>query len=131
MKKILWSTIALVFAGTIVFFSNSFAGWFGSDEEGAKEPTTQMEKPIVPPGANVPSGATEEAVPAEAITLSGTIDESNNFIAENGDSYTLSENDQSMELKALSGKKVEIRGTVMEENGEKTVEVIDYSILDY
>ncbi len=125
MKKILWSTIALVFAGTVVFFSNSFAGWFGSDEEKAKEPTAQMEQPAVPPAA------TEEAVSAEAITLSGTIDEGSNFIAENGESYTLSENDQSMELKALTGTKVEIRGTVMEENGEKTVEVIEYSILDY
>jgi hypothetical protein len=84
-----------------------------------------MEQPAAPPAA------TMEEAPAEEVTLSGTIDENNTFIADNGDAYNLSDNDQSKELRTLAGSKVEIKGTVMEEDGEKTVEVTNYSILDY
>lgn len=119
MKKVLWYTIALVFAGTLALFGTSSAGIYGSDDE------PEAKSPAAPPAA------TEEALPAgEAVTLSGTIDENSNFVADTGDSYALSDNDKSTELKALTGKKVEIKGTVMEEEGKKSVEVTEYNILE-
>lgn len=126
MKKLLWYAIALVFTGTLALSGTSNAGIFGSDDEPeAKSPAAPIEEPAIPPAAS------EKALPSgESVTLSGTIDKDSNFVADNGDAYTLSDNDRSLELKALTGKKVEIKGTVMEEEGKKTVEVMEYNILE-
>lgn len=128
MKKLLWYTMAIVFTGMITLAGTSYAGWFGSDKKAteAQESAAPMEE-AAPPSA----AAEEEALPGgEEIILSGMIDESNKFVADNGESYELSSNEQGLEVMALPGKKVEIRGTVMEEEGQKTVEVTNYSILE-
>lgn len=118
MKNFLFYTMAFLFAVTLSLAGTSNAGFFGSDEE-------------VKPKPEAAATATEQLKPAgEPLTLSGTIDESSRFVADGGQIYNLSDTDKGLEVKTLSGQKVEIKGTVMEEAGQKTVEVKEYSIIE-
>lgn len=69
--------------------------------------------------------------PASAgITVSGTINDSNQLIDDQGKAFELSENtDEGLEVKALVGQKVELKGTVMEEEGQNIMEVQEYRII--
>lgn len=74
--------------------------------------------------------AAQQATPAgEQLVLSGMIDENSQFVDDKGEIFNLASNEKSMEVKSMNGMKVEIRGTVMEEEGKKTIEVTDYNIL--
>lgn len=79
------------------------------------------------------------------LTLSGTISSDNlfrwhseersptdsvTFRNNNGQTFDLAENVNSIGLSNLDGRTVEIKGTVMERAGEKIIEVSDYSIVD-
>jgi hypothetical protein len=113
MKKLLMTTMALMFALTVALVGTGSAGMFGSDKA---EPES--------------GAATEQATPAgEQLTLSGTIDANSRFVDDKGEVFALANNEKSMEVKSLQGQKVEIKGTVMEEAGQKTVEVTEYNIL--
>jgi hypothetical protein len=128
MKKLLGYMTTIVFAVTLAFMGNSSAGWFGSDDK--KKTETESSGP---PAIETPAASTEaeKALPeGKLITLSGSIDESNRFVSESGEAFDLSDSERGMEVKALTGKKVEIKGTVMEEEGKKTVEVTEYNILE-
>ena len=118
MKNFILHTMAFLFAVTLSLAGTSYAGFFGSDEE-------------VKTKSDAAATATEQLNPAdEHLTLSGAIDENSRFVADSGDIYTLSDNDKGLEVKTLSGQKVEIKGTVMEEAGQKTVEVTEYTIIE-
>lgn len=128
MKKALYYMIALIFAGSLTVAGTSTAALFGSD----KKEKEQAEAPAETAAPKEDSTAVQEnAQPSgEEVALSGSIDDMNRFIAENGQTYRLSDNEQGLEVQSLAGKKVEIKGTVMEEEGQKTVEVTDYTILE-
>ncbi len=117
MKKLIMFATAFMFAVTLALAGTSNAGWFGfGDKDKSKSKSD--------------STATEQILPAgEKLTLSGTISENNRFVDDNGLVYNLANNDKSEEVKALSGQRVEIKGTVMEQAGKKTVEVNDYKII--
>ncbi|HSO19063.1 MAG TPA: hypothetical protein VLT88_06380, partial [Desulfosarcina sp.] len=68
--------------------------------------------------------------PADPVILSGTINENSQFVDNSGRSFELADTEQGMEVKSLVGRRVEIRGTVMEEMGERIVEVNDYKLLE-
>lgn len=72
--------------------------------------------------------AVEQAAATEQV-LRGTIDANSQLIDEKGEVFNLANNDKGMEVKSMSGMKVEIKGTVMEKEGQKVVEVIEYNIL--
>ena len=118
MKNLIVHTMAFLFAVTLFLAGTSNAGFFGSDEE-------------VKTKSDTAATATEQLKPAdEPLTLSGSIDENSRFVDDSGQIYTLADNDKGMEIKTLSGQKVEIKGTVMEEAGQKTVEVKEYNIIE-
>jgi hypothetical protein len=128
MKKLIWYMTTIVFAVTLAFMGTSSAGTFGSDDKKKTEAESSG-----PPAIETPAVTTdaEKALPeGKLITLSGKIDESNRFVSESGEAFDLSDSGRGMEVKALTGKKVEIKGTVMEEEGKKTVEVTEYTILE-
>ncbi|MCP4340474.1 MAG: hypothetical protein GY799_16690 [Desulfobulbaceae bacterium] len=132
MKKSMVYTMTLLLASTLSFVGTSNAGWFGSGDK-AKE-KSEVVSPAVSdqaePATEEVIAAAEQAMPAgEQLILSGTIDENSQFVDEQGEIFTLANNDKGLEVKSMSGMKVEIKGTVMEKEGQKTVEVIDYNIL--
>ena len=79
--------------------------------------------------------AVEKAAPAMAqadagITVSGTINDANQLIDDKGQAFELSENtEKGLEVKALVGQKVELKGTVMDEAGQSVLEVKEYKII--
>ena len=115
MKKLLMYTTAILFAMTLsVSGNNSYAGWFGSDDD--KKTESQKATPEVdsatPPAVESPAApaASEKALPeGKIITLSGKIDESNQFVTDSGEAFRLADTERGMEVKALTGKKVEIK----------------------
>jgi hypothetical protein len=100
---------------TMVFFGMAYAG---------DDPAMDMS------GADA---QVEEAAPAPQsadMTIAGTINESNQLIDATGKAFELSEStDEGLEVKALIGQKVELKGTVMEENGAQVIDVKAYKIL--
>jgi uncharacterized membrane-anchored protein len=84
----------------------------------------------VQPAKELVVAAADQATPAgEELILSGTIDEKSQLVNDQGETFILVNNDKGMEVMSMSGQKVEIRGTVMEKEGQKTVEVIEYNII--
>ena len=118
MKKLILSTLALLITVTLSLVGTTNAGWFGSDEKA--ETTSESAASATPEG---------EIAAGEELSLSGTIDENSQFVDELGEIYNLANNDKGMEIKSLTGQKVEIKGTVMEAEGQKTVEVTEYNII--
>lgn len=66
----------------------------------------------------------------DKVTMEGSINAFGQFIDNEGETFELSDNDESLEVKALTGQQVEIKGTVLEEEGRKTLEVKEYKILE-
>lgn len=74
--------------------------------------------------------AMEKAAASAGITVSGTINDANQLIDDKGQAFELSENtEKGLEVKALVGQKVELKGTVMDEEGQNVLEVQDYKII--
>ena len=145
MKKFMVYTITLLFVSTMSLVGTGNAGWFGDKDKAKSDtaaPTAAVEETapateqvmdaqeLIKPEAEKVVAAVEETMPADdQLTLSGTIDENSQLVNEQGEIFTLADNDKGMEVKAMNGMKVEIKGTVMEEEGQKTVEIIEYNIL--
>jgi hypothetical protein len=102
--------MALLFALTVALVGTGSAGMFGPDKA-----ETESDQAILG---------------GEQFTLSGTIDANSQFVDDQGQLFTLADNEKSLEVKSLQGQKVEIKGTVMEEAGQKTVAVTEYTILE-
>ncbi|KJS00038.1 MAG: hypothetical protein VR65_14060 [Desulfobulbaceae bacterium BRH_c16a] len=116
MKKIITYSMALLITLTLSF------GVSQAVSPGTGETKTKSE--TVSPSTETGMSAGEQQ------TLSGKIDENNQFVNEEGETFRLADNEKGMEVKTLSGMKVEIKGTVMEEAGQKTVEVQEYHIIE-
>ena len=85
----------------------------------------------VQPAKELVVASADQATPAgEELILSGTIDEKSQLVNDQGETFVLVNNDKGMEVMSMSGQKVEIRGTVMEQEGQKSVEVIEYKIIE-
>ncbi|MGB3211665.1 MAG: hypothetical protein WBB19_13260 [Desulforhopalus sp.] len=107
MKKFIALAMAVLFVSTLSLVGTVNAGWFGTD-----------------------AVASEAAAPAgEELILSGTIDENSQLVNEQGEIFNLANNEKGMEVMSMNGMKVEIKGTVMEKDGQKVVEVIEYNVL--
>jgi hypothetical protein len=64
------------------------------------------------------------------VTLSGTVNPNSQFIDNRGRSLNLTNTDEGLEIQSLVGQRVEIKGTVMDEGGQKTVDVREYKIIN-
>jgi len=117
-KRYAWHVIAIALVITFALFSTGHArAWFGGSktETETQKSGTAVEK--VAPGS-------------DQIVVSGMINESSQLVSDNGYVYELADTDQGTEVKSMIGKKIQIKGTVLEEEGQVSVEVHDYSILE-
>jgi hypothetical protein len=64
------------------------------------------------------------------VTLSGTVNPNSQFIDNRGRSLNLTNTDEGLEVQSLVGQRVEIKGTVMDEGGQKSVDVQEYKIIN-
>jgi|GEM_PF-1537403 len=124
-RKYAWHVVAIVLALSLTVFGTGYAGWFGEDKS-----ETETEKSGITETQD-PGAAAEETMPgSDQIVVSGMINESSQLVDDNGYVYELADTGQGAEVKSMIGKKIEIKGTVLEEEGQVSVEVDDYTILE-
>ena len=75
--------------------------------------------------------ASEEAViPAEESVIVGTIMQDNQIVDQDGQSYVIKPIKEGDNIIELVGKKVQIKGTVLEADGQKTIEMVSYELVE-
>ena len=70
------------------------------------------------------------AIAGESMTIVGTINDDGVLVDEGGTLYMLGEDDKSEEVAENSGKKVEVKGTVEESDGTKTIAIESYKVME-
>ena len=70
------------------------------------------------------------ALGAEDVTIVGTVNDQNQIVDDGGVVYEVAESDMSGEVLELVGKKVQIKGTVMEEEGLKKITIMSYEVVE-
>ncbi len=114
MKKFVIYTISVLFVSAMSLVGMGNTSWLGSDANAATKMGT----------------AAEQAMPAgEHLTMSGKINENSQFVDNKGEVFNLADNEKGMEVKSMSGMKVQIKGTVMEKEGKKVIDVTEYNVL--
>ncbi len=62
-------------------------------------------------------------------TITGEVTETNEIIADDGTAYIIAPTEKGDELAAMVGETVTVTGTVEEAEGEKTITVTNFSVL--
>ena len=62
------------------------------------------------------------------ISFSGTVNGNNQLVDNNGRTFNIANSGEGREVQSLIGKKVAVKGTVLESMGKPTIEVHDYTI---
>jgi len=65
------------------------------------------------------------------VTLSGTVGWNGKLIQSNGQAFTISNADAGTSVQTLIGKKVQVKGTVMDGAAGKTIDVHEYYLLGF
>lgn len=128
-NRILLLAILFLFVSALVGCGD---GKEAKTEEGkatAKVEKTEEVKAPAPASEAQPPAAAEEKAPQAAegeVTILGSVDAAGKVTAEDGQSYLIADNDTGKELIKLAPKKVEVKGTVSEKEGAKTITVTAY-----
>ena len=70
------------------------------------------------------------AVSEENVLLVGTITDNNQLIDNNGTKFEIQDSEQGKALSALVGKKAEVKGTVMENEGKQMITITSYKLIE-
>jgi len=76
--------------------------------------------------------AAEETVmgAAEESVIIGTITDDNQIVDHDGQAHTIQQNEQGPDILAFVGKKTQIKGTVLEADGIKTIKIVSYELIE-
>ena len=73
--------------------------------------------------------ATSGALATEQVIIQGQVNEDSQLVDENGEIYNIADtNEEGMQVMELVGEKIEVRGTLTEEEGSKEITVESFSI---
>jgi hypothetical protein len=61
--------------------------------------------------------------------ITGTINDTNQLVDKDGQAFGVADNEQGNELLTHVGEKVEVKGTVMESEGKKLIDVSSYKVI--
>jgi len=61
--------------------------------------------------------------------ITGTINDNQQLVDKDGQAFSISDNEQGKELLTHAGEKVEVKGTVMESEGTKKIDVSSYKVI--
>ena len=70
------------------------------------------------------------AIATEESIIVGTITENNQIVDQDGQAYVIKQNKQGNDIIAFVGKKAQIKGTVLEADGKKTIEIVSYELIE-
>ena len=62
-------------------------------------------------------------------SITGTVTSTNQLIDNHGNAFNIAKSGEGLDVQSLIGKKVEVRGTVMDQGGQKTIHVQEYHLL--
>ena len=76
------------------------------------------------------TGWAASAASPEEVQLTGTILKGGLLVDDQGQEYQMAKDGGAMELDAQIGQKIEVKGTVMEDNdGKKVIKINDYKVV--
>ena len=64
------------------------------------------------------------------VVITGTIDDANQLVDKEGQVFSIADTKEGRELVTNIGKKVEVKGTVMESEGQKQISVSAYKVIE-
>jgi hypothetical protein len=67
-------------------------------------------------------------VAADQITIMGQVNEDSQLVDDQGNVYDIADTDEGMKVKEMVGEKVEVRGTLMDQEGAKEITVESFSV---
>jgi hypothetical protein len=73
--------------------------------------------------------ATGTGLSAEPITLQGQVTEDSQFMTDDGDVYEIADTEEGAEVMEMVGEKIEVRGTLSEDEGTREITVESFSVV--
>lgn len=70
------------------------------------------------------------AMAADAVTIQGQVNEEYQLVDQDGNVYQIADTEEGMKVMDMVGEKVEVKGTVEEDMGEKQITVESFSVLN-
>jgi len=70
------------------------------------------------------------AVAAEDVTITGTVNEGYQIVDDSGTVYDVAESEKGNDVVELIGKKVEVMGTVVDDDGTKVITIVSYKVIE-
>ena len=70
------------------------------------------------------------AAAADEVSITGTVNEDSQLVADNGQTYDIGDNEKGNEVMELVGKKVSVKGTVMEAEGTKIITITEFNVME-
>lgn len=70
------------------------------------------------------------AIAAEDSIIVGTITGDNQIVNNDGQAFLIKQNKQGEEIITFVGQKAQVKGTVLETDGKKTIEIISYELIE-
>ena len=70
------------------------------------------------------------AVAGSEVNVSGVINEDGQLVDNDGMTYDIADNEEGEEIMEMVGRKVTVKGTVMESEGTKIITVTEFNLLE-
>ena len=70
------------------------------------------------------------AAAADEVSITGTVNEDSQLVADSGTVYDIGDNEKGNEVMELVGKKVSVKGTVMEAEGTKIITITAFDVIE-
>ena len=70
------------------------------------------------------------AIGGDEVSITGTINEDGQLVDESGNAHDIADTEQGIEVMEMTGKKVSVKGTVMEEEGEKVISITSFQVIE-
>ena len=70
------------------------------------------------------------AIASEDSIIVGTITADNEIVNQEGQAFLIKQNKQGEDIIAFVGQKAQVKGTVLEADGKKTIEITSYELIE-
>lgn len=69
-------------------------------------------------------------IAADPVTIQGQVNEDSQLVDDQGNIYDIADTEEGMQVMEMVGEKVEVRGTLMEEEGAQEITVESFSVIN-
>ncbi|MCG6905703.1 MAG: hypothetical protein LJE63_03680 [Desulfobacteraceae bacterium] len=75
------------------------------------------------------AAASDQQAAGESVMITGTVNEDNQIVSQEGETFGVADTEKGAELKSFVGMKIQVTGTVLEQDGAKVIDVQAYEIV--